>query len=99
MDEERRLLSFQTEEPGQRFASTSLPFSPIYLPSRPSQNVFPIQPQLARRVEASVTHAVVVPLGQQLDLAVLPTKVGCMDRCVFIFRKNRKWLGKGSCMA
>jgi len=98
MDEERRSLSFQAEKQGQPFNSASLPFSSINLPSSPPQNVFPIQPQLARRVEASVTHAVVVSLGQQLDLPVLPTKVGWMDRCVN-FSKNRKRLGKGSCMA
>ena len=68
----------------------------MYVPGSPSQNVFPIQPQLARRVEAAVTHAVVVSLGQQFDLAVLPRKLdGWIGMCL-ILHGNVERLDKGS---
>lgn len=96
MDEEGRFFFFQAEKQGQPFISPSLPLPPICLPSSPSQNVFPIKPQLARCVEASVTHAVVVSLGQQFDLAVLPRKLNGWIGVCLILGGNVERLDKGS---
>ena len=40
-------------------------------PASSAHHVLPVQPELAGGVEAPVVHTVVVPLGQELDAAVL----------------------------
>jgi len=52
------------------------PLDPVHAPCGSPKDVFAIQPQLARGVQAPVPYSIVVPFGQQLHLPILPVGVG-----------------------